>query len=121
LDFKGSGDTFIVNGKCYKDSAFGNFVAGFAGDNAGGYFGLLGAEAGGIAFDVTDRSRKSNWNPFSLDADSRPDINAGFNFSSSVNHTVYSLSQQGYSGYQYSVNTISITLSPQQILITMRP
>ena len=123
LDFKAQSpnDTFVVHDKCYKADEFGNFLAGFAGENAGGYFGLWGEEAGGIAFDAVDPSRKSNWNPFSLDADSRPDIRAGFNFASSVNNTVYSLSQQGYSGYQYSVNTISITLSPQQILNTMRP
>jgi hypothetical protein len=89
LDFKGSGDTFIVNGKCYKADAFGNFIAGFAGENAGGYFGLLGASIGGIGFDVFDSSRKSNMNPFSLDSDSRADIKAGFNFSSTLNNTVY--------------------------------
>ena len=123
LDFKiqKRADTFIVNGKCYKPDAFGNFVAGFAGESAGGRFGLWGAEIGGIWFDITDQSRKSNLNPLSWDADSRPDINAGFRFSRVVNQAVNNLSHQGYSGFQYSINTVSITLSQQQILKSLRP
>ena len=53
LDFKYTNwkDTYIVEGTRYGADEFGNFVAGWVGEHAGGGVGVLGSMVGGFFFD----------------------------------------------------------------------
>jgi len=67
-------DTFVVNGRKLVSDQFGNFIAGYQGDNAG-LFGYSGVRIAGWWFDYVES--KARHIPFDWDADSVPDINAG--------------------------------------------
>jgi len=85
LDFKylNPNDTFIVEGDCYESDSFGNFVAGWIGQNAGGAIRVLGSLTGGIIFDWGNPSSPNpRWNP---DADSRADILSGASYARKIN------------------------------------
>jgi hypothetical protein len=85
LDFKYTNwkDTYIVEGTRYRADEFGNFVAGWVGEHAGGGVGVLGSMIGGILFDWGDPcSKNPRWNP---DADSREDILAGAGYARKIN------------------------------------
>jgi len=81
FDFKGSGDRFCVNGALMSDAAFGNFIAGFAGqaydDTYGGNLALDTVLLYGIGYHIQQyENGETNFGDI-LDASGRPDILAG--------------------------------------------
>jgi RHS repeat-associated protein len=81
FDFKDSGDTFCINGKQMSDAAFGNFIAGFAGqaydDTYGGHLALETVLLFGVGYHIQAyENGKIDFGDI-LDASGRPDILAG--------------------------------------------
>jgi RHS repeat-associated protein len=72
-------DIFCLNGKEYRAPQFGNFVAGYAGRIYASDLGVDLMKLGGILYDAMDLTRAS-YNPWDLDADSRPDIEEGAHY-----------------------------------------
>jgi hypothetical protein len=72
-----SGDTFNVNGTIYSDTDFGNYIAGYAGENVNHLAAPLAVRVAGIYFFYHDDKPAKFIKPWPPDWDSTEQITAG--------------------------------------------
>lgn len=75
---RSSGDTYQVGTRCFRADEFGNFLAGYAGYHTLDGFGIVFVTAGGWWFDWFEDFTVRR--PFNHDEDSRPDVEAGYEY-----------------------------------------